>query len=102
MINSTIVNPTFVSVVSSESAKYLLSSRMKKTLKGVFPILFNFRRKKSLDSVTLEDIAYVSSKENDATFFLNKVLKDAETAGIQSIKIPKKAEIKLKGTFEYV
>ena len=81
-------------MVSSESARYLLASKMKKTVKGVFPILFNFRRKKS--PFILKEIANVSSKSNDGTLLLNRIVKDALNVGVDSVKIPKTAEIRLK------
>ena len=96
-----IIHFSLFSVVSSESAQYLLASKMKKTVKGVFPILFNFRRKES-GPFNLGEIANVSSKSNDGTLVLNRIVKDAKNVGVGSGKIPKRAEIKLKSISNYL
>ena len=72
----------------------MVSFESARTVKGVFPILFNFRRKKS--PFILEEIANVSSKSNDGTLLLNRIVKDALNVGVDSVKIPKTAEIRLK------
>ena len=85
-------------MVPDNFARFLLAFEMRKCLPGLCPVLFRFRPRPITEpsSVQLSEAAFISSKTNDGASFLYECLKQARPKGIDCLKIPKRAEIKLK------